>query len=130
MVGDTISNTIISLKNAQKAKHTTVTFSYSKMTMSILEAIKKHGFVSQVEKTGKDLKKKIIVTLKYEEGAPAITDVKRISKQSQRMYVGYKDIKPVRNGYGMVILSTPAGILSDKEAIKSKIGGEILFTMW
>lgn len=130
MVGDTISNTIISLKNAQKAKHATVTFSYSKMTLSILEAIKKHGFVSQVEKTGKDLKKKIIVTLKYEDGVPAITDVKRISKQSQRMYVGYKDIKPVRNGYGIVVLSTPAGILSDKEAIKSKIGGEILFTMW
>ncbi len=130
MVGDTISNLIISLKNAQKAKHTTVTFAYSKMTMSILESIKKHGFVTSIEKTGKDLKKKVIVTLKYEDGAPAITDVKRISKQSQRMYVGYKDIKPVRNGYGMVVLSTPAGILNDKEAIKSKIGGEILFTMW
>lgn len=130
MVGDTISNLIISLKNAQKAKHATVTFAYSKMTMSILESIKKHGFVANIEKTGKDLKKKVIVTLKYEDGMPAITDVKRISKQSQRMYVGYKDIKPVRNGYGMVVLSTPAGILNDKEAIKSKIGGEILFTMW
>lgn len=130
MVGDTISNTIISLKNAQKAKHETVTFAYSKMTMSVLEAIKKHGFVSNVEKTGKDLKKKIIVTLKYEDGAPAITDVKRMSKQSKRMYLGYKDIKPVRNGYGILALSTPQGILSDKEAIKAKVGGEILFTMW
>jgi small subunit ribosomal protein S8 len=130
MVGDTISNLIISLKNAQNAKHETMTFAYTKMILSILEVLKKAGFISDIEKTGKDLKKKVIVTLKYEDNAPAITDVKRISKQSQRSYVGYKDIKPVRNGYGLAVLSTPLGILSDKEAIKSKVGGEILFTMW
>jgi len=130
MVGDTISNTIISLKNAQRAKHETVTFAYTKMTHSVLEAIKKNGFIGEIEKTGKDLKKKLIVTLKYEDGAPAITDVKRMSKQSRRMYLGYKNIKPVRNGYGTSILSTPQGVMSDKEAIKSKIGGEVLFKMW
>lgn len=130
MVGDTISNIIISLKNAQRAKHETVTFAFTQLTQSILEAIKKQGYVLSVEKTGKDLKKKLIVTLKYENGVPAITDVKRMSKQSKRTYLGYKDIKPVRNGYGIAILSTPQGILSDKESIKSKIGGEILFTMW
>lgn len=130
MVGDTISNIIISLKNAQKAKHTDVTFTYSKIQLAVLEALKKEGFISNVEKTGKDLKKKIIATLKYEDGAPAITDVKRISKQSKRMYVGYKDLKTVRNGYGITILSTPQGIMSNKQASKLKVGGEILFTMW
>ena len=130
MVGDTISNIIISLKNAQKAKHADVTFSYSKIQLSVLEAIKKEGFISNVEKTGKDLKKKIIATLKYEDGVPAITDVKRVSKQSKRMYVGYKDLKTVRNGYGITILSTPQGIMSNKQASKLKVGGEILFTMW
>lgn len=130
MVGDTISNIIISLKNAQKAKHADVTFSYSKIQLAVLEALKKEGFISHVEKTGKDLKKKIIATLKYEDGVPAITDVKRISKQSKRMYVGYKDLKTVRNGYGITILSTPQGIMSNKQAFKLKVGGEILFTMW
>lgn len=131
MVGDTISNIIISLKNAQRAKHETVTFAHTNMTLSVLEAIKKNGFVGDIQKTGKDLKKKLVVTLKYEEdGTPAITDVKRVSKQSRRMYQGYKDIKPVRNGYGRSILSTPQGVISDTEAIKSKIGGEVLFRIW
>ncbi len=130
MVGDTISNLIISLKNAQTAKHETVTFAHTKMTLSILEVLKKAGFIGNIEKTGKDLKKKVVITLKYEDNAPAITNVKRVSKQSQRSYVGYKEIKSVRNGYGIAVLSTPLGVLSDRQAIKSKVGGEILFTMW
>jgi len=130
MVGDTISNIIISLKNAQRAKHETVTFRHTNLTQAVLEAIKKNGFIGNIEKTGKDLKKKITVALKYEDGMPAITDVKRASKQSKRMYLGYKDIKPVRNGYGISIISTPQGVMSDREAIKSKIGGEVLFKMW
>lgn len=130
MVGDTISNLIISLKNAQKARHNEVVFSYSNMNLAILEVLKKEGFIADIEKSGKDLKKKLIVSLKYEDGAPAITDVKRISKQSKRTYTGYKDIKSVRNGYGITVLSTPAGVLSNKQATKSKVGGEILFTMW
>jgi small subunit ribosomal protein S8 len=130
MVGDTISNVIISLKNAQKAKHAEVAFSYSNIKLAILEVLKKEGFILNVEKSGKDLKKKIIATLKYEDSTPAITDVKRISKQSKRMYVGYKDLKSVRNGYGITVLSTPQGIMSNKQASKLKVGGEILFTIW
>jgi small subunit ribosomal protein S8 len=130
MVGDTISNIIISLKNAQKARHNEVVFLYTNLKLAVLEVLKKEGFIANVEKSGKDLSKKLIVTLKYEDGAPAITDVKRISKQSKRMYVGYKDLKSVRNGYGITVLSTPQGIMSNKQASKLKVGGEILFTMW
>ena len=130
MVGDTISNLIISLKNAQKARHTEVVFLYSNIKFAILEILKKEGFILDVEKSGKDLKKKIIVTLKYENGSPAISDVKRISKQSKRTYIGYKDIKSVRSGYGITVLSTPQGVMSNKQATKEKVGGELLFTMW
>jgi small subunit ribosomal protein S8 len=130
MVGDTISNLIISLKNAQKARHQEVVISFSKVKLAILETLKKEGFILDVQKSGKDLKKKLIITLKYEDGTPAITDVKRISKQSKRIYGGYKDIKSVRNGYGITVLSTPQGIVSNKEASKLKVGGELLFTMW
>ena len=130
MVIDTISNLIISLKNAQKAKHEEVVIPFSKTKLAILEVLKKEGFITAVEKSGKDIKKKLIVTLKYEDGAPAITEVKRTSKQSKRVYTGYKDIKSVRNGYGIAVLSTPQGVLSNKEAIKLKVGGELLFTMW
>lgn len=132
MVIDTISNLIISLKNAQKAKHAEVKISYSKLKHAIADVLKKEGFVVNVEKTGKDVtNKKLVITLKYEEdGSPAIQEVKRNSKQSKRTYIGYKDIKQVRNGYGISVLSTPQGILSNREAIKAKIGGELLFTIW
>jgi small subunit ribosomal protein S8 len=130
MVGDTISNLIISLKNAQKARHNQVIISFSKMKLAILEVLKKEGFILDVEKTGKDIKKKLVITLKYEDGVPAISEVKRISKQSKRTYTGYKDIKNVRNGYGIAVLSTPQGVLSSKQATKLKVGGELLFTMW
>lgn len=131
MVGDTISNLIISLKNAQNAKHEKVSISYSKMKHAIADVLKSEGFVSDVEKSGKDIKKKLIITLKYQEdGAPAITDVKRMSKQSKRSYLGYKDIKTVRNGYGIAVISTPQGVMSNKTALKNKVGGELLFTMW
>jgi small subunit ribosomal protein S8 len=130
MVGDTISNLIISLKNAGKARHEAVVIPFSNMNLAILETLKKEGFVTDIEKTGKDIKKKLIVTLKYEDGVPAISDVKRASKQSKRVYTGYKDIKSVRNGYGIAVLSTPQGVMSNKQATKAKVGGELLFTMW
>lgn len=131
MVIDTISNLIISLKNAQKAKHAEVKISYSKLKHAIADVLKKEGFIANVEKTGKDTSKKLVITLKYEEdGSPSILEVKRNSKQSKRTYIGYKDIKQVRNGYGISVLSTPQGVLSNKEAIKQKVGGELLFTMW
>src|SRR5690606_30590889 len=104
MVGDSISNLIISLKNAQKAGHDSVSFSYTRMNESILDVLKKEGFIANVEKTGKDLKKRLVVSLKYEDGAPAISEAKRISKQSKRTYTGYKDIVSVRNGYGIAVL--------------------------
>ena len=130
MVGDKISNLIISLKNAQNAKHDSLTVADTKMNAAILEVLKKEGFVGTIDKQGKDLKKKLVVALKYENGMPAITDVQRMSKQSKRTYTGYKDIKPVRSGYGITVFSTPQGVLSDKAAKKAKVGGEILFKMW
>ena len=88
MVGDKISNLIIGLKNAYNAKHTTFELPYTKMNESILEALKKQGFVSDFKQKGKDLKKELSVTLKYKEGEAAVTDVRRVSKQSKRVYLG------------------------------------------
>jgi small subunit ribosomal protein S8 len=130
MVVDNISNLIITLKNAQAAKHDSVSVADTKMNRAVLDVLKKEGFVADIEKAGKDLKKRLVVTLKYEDGAPAISEVQRVSKQSKRMYAGYKEIKPVRSGYGITVFSTPQGILSDKGARKAKVGGEILFKMW
>ena len=130
MVKDSISNLIISLKNASLQKKESVSVPYTKMTESVLETLKKEGYVGDLSKEGKDVKKTIKVDLKYEDGTPKIQEAKRISKFSKRVYKGSKEITPVRNGYGLLVLSTPEGILSGREAKFKKVGGEVLFEIW
>ncbi len=130
MVGDKISNLIIGLKNAYKASHFSVEFPYSKINKSILEILRKEGFIKDFDEKGKDFKKKLIVILKYENGVPSICDVARVSKQSKRSYIGYKKLRPVKQGYGISVISTPEGVMSNKEAKLKKLGGEELFKVW
>lgn len=130
MVGDKVSNLIIGLKNAYNAKHMVFETPFTKLNASILEVLRKEGFVTDFEEKGKDIEKTLVVSLKYENGKPAISDVSRTSKQSKRVYIGYKDIKPVKNGYGISVISTPKGVMSDKQAKDQKLGGEELFKIW
>lgn len=131
MVNDPLSNLIISLKNASLQSKEAVRVPYTKMSLSVLEVLKKEGYVKEVSKHGKDIKKHIDVELQYaEDGSPKIVNVKRVSKFSTRVYKGFKDIKPVKNGYGIQVISTPAGIMSGRNAVKQNVGGEVLFEMW
>lgn len=132
MVRDNISNLINGLKNAQTSGKDVLRVPYTKMSMSVLEVLKREGFVSDISKRGKDMvSKHIDITLKYDEsGEPKIHDVKRISKQSKRVYRSVNEIYPVKNGYGLLLLSTPSGILTNKQAHKSNTGGEALFEIW
>lgn len=131
MVNDPVSNLIISLKNASLQSKEAVRVPYTKMSLSILEVLKKEGYVKDVTKHGKDIKKHIDVDLQYaEDGTSKIVNVKRVSKFSTRVYKGFKDIKPVKSGYGIQVLSTPAGIMSGRSAIKQNVGGEVLFEIW
>ena len=127
---DIISELIIKLKNANSAKKATVTFPYSKMRESVLDALSKEGFVKAVSKKGKKVNKSIEAELVYVDDQPRIQGVEQISKYSRRVYQGAKDIKRVQNGYGALILTTPKGILTDKEARKENVGGEALFKIW
>ena len=88
-------------------------------------------FIAYLTKRGKKIKKTIDVTLKYDEnGKHFINGVKRVSKPGRRIYRGFEEIIPVKYGYGSLILSTPKGIKTDKEAKKEKVGGEALFQIW
>ena len=128
---DPISDMIIQIKNAGAMKKESVTLTHSKLKMAILECLAKSGFVAGVTKKGKKVVKYIEVTLAYEaDGTPKIADVKRMSKSSKRMYLGAKDIRPVKSGYGVMVMSTPKGIMTGSEARKLEIGGEALFSAW
>ena len=131
MVKDHISELIISLKNASAVGHESVETPYTKMKSSVLDVLKKEGYVGDIETLGEGVKKNIHVELKYDNnGAPAITDAKRVSKFSRRIYKGSKEIFPVKNGYGLMVLTTPNGVMSGKQARKENVGGEVLFQIW
>lgn len=131
MVGDPISNMIISIKNAAMVKKDTTSIPYSKMKEAILETLVRRGFIESFEVKGDTpATKKLVVTLKYTKDQSAITDVKRQSKFSRRIYKGFSEIHRVKNGHGAAILTSPVGIITDDEARKRNVGGELLFTIW
>jgi len=128
---DSISNMIIKIKNASARGIENVSFPYSKITLAIAELLQNEGYIKDVTKKGKKVHKTIEATLVYDENKQAkVTGVERVSKLSKRVYAGVADIKSVRSGYGILVLSTPAGLLTDKQARAQKVGGEVLFKIW
>lgn len=131
MVTDPIGDFITRLKNASMVRHKSVSLPYSKLKESIALSLKQAGFVGEVSKEGDGVTRTLNVALLYDKGGnPAIRGVKRISKPGRRLYASVKDIHPVRYGKGVMVLSTPRGILLDREARKVRAGGETLFTIW
>lgn len=131
MVGDPVGDFINRLTTAQAAHKETVSLPFSNMKLAVAEVLKSEGFLQGVEKKGKKVKKLLEITLTYREGGkPQIMGAKRISKPSRRLYMRASEIRPVKNGYGMLVLSTPSGILSGGEAKKKNVGGEPLFKIW
>lgn len=118
------------MKNGSLANKEFVFLPYSKMKNSILECLKKEGYVANITKKVRKDQPVLEVGLIYTDQKPKITEVERISKQSRRVYFGMKDIHTVKSGAGLLVLSTPKGILSGKEARKEQVGGEALFRIW
>lgn len=128
MVVDPIADFITRLKTAGRVKKSTVVLSYSKLKEAIAKVLVADGYLKEVKKKGTD---SLEVELAYnDKGVSKIKDVERISKTSRRVYIGFADIHPARGGMGKMILSTPKGILTDRQAIKEKVGGEVLFKVW
>ncbi|MEK7162837.1 MAG: 30S ribosomal protein S8 [Patescibacteria group bacterium] len=118
------------IKNAQAVKKESIKVSYSKMDERVLEILKENNFIKDFDKKGRGAKRIIEIELKYNKEEKAISGIKLISKPSLRLYIGYKDIKQVRNGYGLLVVSTPKGVITGREAKKIKVGGEMLFKIW
>jgi small subunit ribosomal protein S8 len=128
---DSISELIIKIKNASTRGLPSITVPYSNMMMSVLEVLEKEGYVLAPAKKGKKVNKMIEVGLVYDEKKrPKVAGVERVSKFSKRTYAGFKDLKPIKSGFGKMILTTPRGIMTDAEAKKLKVGGELLFKIW
>lgn len=128
---DAISNMIIKIKNANLRGLESTTFPYSKLSFAIAELLQKEGYIKEVTKKGKKVAKTIEVGLVYDDAKQSrVSDVQRVSKSSKRIYAGSKEIKSVKNGFGTLVLTTPKGIMTDKQAKAEKVGGEVLFKIW
>lgn len=130
MVKDGIADLINALKNGNLAGKEIVVTPYSSLKVAVLELLQKEGYVDSFSKKGKKIVKNIEVALKYSGKNPAISGVERVSKFSKRIYKGVDGIRPFKNGMGIQVLTTPKGVLTDREAKKQNVGGEVLFTMW
>lgn len=127
MITDPIADLLVRIRNAGLVKKVSVVVPASKMTTAVATVLEKEGYLAGVAK------KKVgpmTLTLAYKNGQPVISGSKRISKPSRRMYMGVRDIKPVKRGHGLLVLSTPAGILTGKQAREKRVGGEVLFEIW
>lgn len=127
---DPIADLLVQIKNASDAGKESVTVSYSKIKENILNVLEKEGYVKDVTKKGKKIHKSVEAGLVYDEFGPRVKGVERVSKLSKRVYGGAKDLKSVKQGHGVLVVSTPKGILTDAEARKQKVGGELLFKIW
>jgi small subunit ribosomal protein S8 len=137
---DVINDLFNRIKNAQAVSKETVEISFSNFKYEIAKILEKEKFIEKVEKKGRKTKRSIEITLKYlqdaalekksREKTPAISSLKRISKPGQKIYLPVKKVKKVKGGYGIAIISTPKGLMTDKEARKQKMGGEIICEIW
>ena len=128
---DQIANMINTIKNASLKGHELVVISHSNIKYSIAECLVREGYLKNITKKMRKGFPVIEMELSYvEDGEPKVKDAKRVSKSSSRVYKGVKDLRSARGYRGINVLSTPKGILTDKEARKEMVGGEVLFKMW
>ena len=124
---DPISDMLTRIRNAQSAGHKAVAIPLSKIKLEIAKILKREKYIDDYKKSGKGNKKILEIDLKY---PMVIREIKRVSKPGQRIYVKASGLKQVKSGYGVSIISTPKGLMTNKEAHKVRLGGEILFEIW
>ncbi len=131
---DTIGNLITIIRNGYMAHRTEVTVPYSQQSESVCRLLAESGYLAGLEDVKKSSKKTefkfLKLGLKYQNGQPILTNIARISKPGRRLYSSYKKLPKPLGGYGLVILTTNKGLMTDKDARKGKIGGEPLLSVW
>ena len=128
---DPIADLLSRIRNAHLAKHDRLDVPVSKIKVEICKILKEEGFIKNFRLVDGTPVGSLRIFLRYSpEGAPAINHVERVSKPGRRIYKASTDIKPVRNGLGLGIVSTSQGLLSDAQARQRKVGGELLCELW
>jgi small subunit ribosomal protein S8 len=127
---DPITDMLNQIRNAQAVQKTEVFIPLSKIKNEIAMILSKEGFIGEIKKSSKGKEKALKISLKYDNGVPAIDGLKRVSKPGQRIYESVHEIKKVHGGFGISVISTSKGLMTNKEARKQKLGGEIICQVW
>ncbi|MBW4575660.1 MAG: 30S ribosomal protein S8 [Aphanothece sp. CMT-3BRIN-NPC111] len=129
---DTIADMLTRIRNASLARHQTTEVPATKMTRNIARVLKDEGFLTDFEESGDGVKRNLVLALKYKgrNRQPIITALKRISKPGLRVYSNRKELPRVLGGIGIAIISTSSGIMTDREARRQGLGGEVLCYVW
>lgn len=130
MLTDPIADMLTRIRNSARIRAEKVDIPASRMKLEIAKILKEEGLI-RAYKVIRDKKQGVLrINLKYVDGESVITDLQKVSKPGRRIYVGWKEIPKVMGGVGLAVLTTPAGVLSDKACRKDKIGGELLCYIW
>jgi small subunit ribosomal protein S8 len=131
-VNDTIGDMLTRIRNANLARHQQVKVPSTKMTRSIAVVLKDEGFISEYEDTGEGVQRTLVLTLKYrgKNRQPIINTLKRVSRPGLRVYANRRELPKVLGGIGIAIISTSSGIMTDREARRTGVGGEVLCYVW
>lgn len=129
---DTIADMLTRIRNATLVRHQTVDIPSTKMTCSIAQVLKDEGFIADFEETGDGIKRHLVLSLKYKgrNRQPIIRNLTRVSKPGLRVYSNRKELPRVLGGIGIAIISTSSGIMTDRDARRRGIGGEVLCYIW
>ena len=129
---DTIADMLTRIRNSCMARHQTTDIPATRMTRSIARVLKDEGFIDNVEESGEGIGQKLVLSLKYNPKTrkPTIKTLKRVSRPGLRVYKNRKELPRVLGGIGIAIISTSHGVMTDREARRQGIGGEVLCYIW
>lgn len=130
---DPVADLLTRIRNSISAGKTSVSISHSGVKEGVLRVLEGLGYVQDIEVVEISSRKKNLnfnIAVDEESGKAKINDLQKVSKPSRRIYMGYREIKPVRAGYGHLVLSTPSGVITGEEARERKVGGEALLKIW
>jgi small subunit ribosomal protein S8 len=130
MMQDPISDMVSRIKNASMIGMQKVSMPYSQIKVDIADILVREGYVHSVIVRGDGVKKECVITLKYTSKFSAISDIKRLSKPGLRLYARYFELPKIQSGRGLVVISTPKGLMSGKEAYQKHLGGELICKIW
>ena len=129
---DTIGDMLTRIRNANMVKHQKVNVPSTKMTRSVAVVLKEEGFIADFEDTGEGVNRTLVLTLKYrgKNRQPIINTLKRVSRPGLRVYANRRELPRVLGGIGIAIISTSSGIMTDRDARRTGVGGEVLCYVW